>query len=462
MPEELALAGVPARERAGRCLGRRGRLARGRSPAAPGSARPASAAARSCWRCARTCGSSSCTATSTPAWVGSGRERLDALVLASAGLRRLGREAEISFELSPAQMTPAAGQGALVLQARRGEEEAQGGLRGAQRRVRAGRADRRAGGGSRARGRLHQPGRDPRPQAGRAARRLAAFVGLADGSEWVRDESRGDAGRGRRGRGRAGPPAARRGRRGAAATGRPEGAERGGRERPGRRRLPGRGGPRRPGPDDQPLARPDRGGGRDLPRPADPARERWRGRARRRSWSTSASSPAAPRSRRRRSRRGWSRRRASGRSVVRLKGGDPFVFGRGAEEAEALRAAGVEFEVVPGVTAGVAAAAYAGIPVTHRDDASAVAFVTGHEDPEKAETALDWEALAALPRDAGLLHGGEAAGRELRGADRRRPRPRRAGGGDRAGHDGPGSARSRRPWGRSPRPSAPSGSGRRR
>ncbi|HET8565932.1 MAG TPA: uroporphyrinogen-III C-methyltransferase [Solirubrobacterales bacterium] len=86
-----------------------------------------------------------------------------------------------------------------------------------------------------------------------------------------------------------------------------------------------------------------------------------------------------------------------GRSVVRLKGGDPFVFGRGGEEGEALRAAGVEFEVVPGLTAGVAATAYAGIPVTHRDDASAVAFVTGHEDPEKEESALDWSGLARFP-----------------------------------------------------------------
>ena len=82
---------------------------------------------------------------------------------------------------------------------------------------------------------------------------------------------------------------------------------------------------------------------------------------------------------------------------MRLKGGDPFVFGRGGEEAEALAAAGIPFEVVPGITAGVAAPAYAGIPVTHRDDASAVAFVTGHEDPAKPESALDWDALAAFP-----------------------------------------------------------------
>jgi uroporphyrinogen III methyltransferase/synthase len=86
-----------------------------------------------------------------------------------------------------------------------------------------------------------------------------------------------------------------------------------------------------------------------------------------------------------------------GRDVVRLKGGDPFVFGRGGEEAQALAEAGVPFEVVPGVTAGVAAPAYAGIPVTHRDDASAVAFVTGHEDPAKPESALDWDALARFP-----------------------------------------------------------------
>jgi uroporphyrinogen III methyltransferase/synthase len=87
----------------------------------------------------------------------------------------------------------------------------------------------------------------------------------------------------------------------------------------------------------------------------------------------------------------------AGRMVVRLKGGDPFMFGRGSEEAEVLRAAGIPYEVVPGVTAGVAAPAYAGIPVTHRGLASAVAFLTGHEDPAKPESALDWPAIAGFP-----------------------------------------------------------------
>ncbi len=90
-------------------------------------------------------------------------------------------------------------------------------------------------------------------------------------------------------------------------------------------------------------------------------------------------------------------RAQEGRQVVRLKGGDPFVFGRGGEEAQACVAAGVAFEVVPAVTSGIAAPAYAGIPVTQRGITSAVAFVTGHEDPEKPETLIDWPALAAFP-----------------------------------------------------------------
>ena len=90
-------------------------------------------------------------------------------------------------------------------------------------------------------------------------------------------------------------------------------------------------------------------------------------------------------------------RARGGALVVRLKGGDPFVFGRGGEEALALAAAGIAFEVVPGITAGIAAAGYAGIPVTHRGLASAVALITAHEDPRKPEQAVDWQALAAFP-----------------------------------------------------------------
>jgi uroporphyrinogen III methyltransferase/synthase len=86
-----------------------------------------------------------------------------------------------------------------------------------------------------------------------------------------------------------------------------------------------------------------------------------------------------------------------GKCVVRLKGGDPYVFGRGAEEAEALRRAEIPFEVVPGISAALGVSSYAGIPLTHRDDASAVALVTGHQDPANPANPLDWKALAQFP-----------------------------------------------------------------
>ncbi|NJD91498.1 MAG: uroporphyrinogen-III C-methyltransferase [Geobacter sp.] len=84
----------------------------------------------------------------------------------------------------------------------------------------------------------------------------------------------------------------------------------------------------------------------------------------------------------------------AGKTVARLKGGDPFIFGRGGEECEALLAAGISFEIVPGVTAGVGAAAYAGIPLTHRHVTTSVAFITGHEHPDKDISEIDWEKLS--------------------------------------------------------------------
>ena len=98
----------------------------------------------------------------------------------------------------------------------------------------------------------------------------------------------------------------------------------------------------------------------------------------------------------------------AGQTVVRLKGGDPFVFGRGGEEAQELATAGVPFEIVPGISSAVAAPAYAGIPVTHRDHCSSYTVITGHERPEKGgESAIDLENLAKNPGTKIVLMGVE-------------------------------------------------------
>ena len=94
-----------------------------------------------------------------------------------------------------------------------------------------------------------------------------------------------------------------------------------------------------------------------------------------------------------------------GKMVVRLKGGDPYIFGRGGEEAQELIKEGIGFEIVPGITSAISAPAYAGIPVTHRDYASMVTFITGHEDPTKEESSLDWETLAKFPGTIVILMG---------------------------------------------------------
>src|SRR6266516_3626192 len=99
-----------------------------------------------------------------------------------------------------------------------------------------------------------------------------------------------------------------------------------------------------------------------------------------------------------------------GKQVVRLKGGDPFVFGRGAEEAQAIADAGIPFEVVPGITSAIAGPAYAGIPMTHRAHNSHVTFFTGHEDPAKTESAIDYAALAKLGGTQVMLMGVERLG----------------------------------------------------
>ena len=96
-----------------------------------------------------------------------------------------------------------------------------------------------------------------------------------------------------------------------------------------------------------------------------------------------------------------------GKTVVRLKGGDPYIFGRGGEEAEELAEAGVPFEVVPGISSTVAAPNYAGIPLTHRDFCSTYQVITGHEDPTKPDSGLDWAQIARMPGTKVVLMGVE-------------------------------------------------------
>src|SRR5881296_2520338 len=99
-----------------------------------------------------------------------------------------------------------------------------------------------------------------------------------------------------------------------------------------------------------------------------------------------------------------------GKTVVRLKGGDPYIFGRGGEEAEELAAANIPFEVVPGITSVVAGPNYAGIPLTHRDYCSSFTVVTGHEDPAREDSAIDWARLANAPGTKIILMGAERIG----------------------------------------------------
>jgi uroporphyrinogen III methyltransferase / synthase len=98
---------------------------------------------------------------------------------------------------------------------------------------------------------------------------------------------------------------------------------------------------------------------------------------------------------------------SAGKTVTRLKGGDPFLFGRGGEEAEALVAAGCRFEIVPGITSAIGGPAYAGIPVTHRAHNTMLTIFTGHEDPTKAESSINYAALAAAPGTKVMLMGVE-------------------------------------------------------
>jgi uroporphyrin-III C-methyltransferase len=142
-----------------------------------------------------------------------------------------------------------------------------------------------------------------------------------------------------------------------------------------------------------------------------------------------------------------------GKTVVRLKGGDPYVFGRGGEEAEQLADAGIPFEVVPGVSSFVAVPNYAGVPLTHRDCCSRLTLLTGHDDPARESESIDWAHLAKTPGTKVIMMGTNASAKSPNGSSPRgwnlRPHRRRAVGhhrpptlgGGHAGHDRAGGCR---------------------
>ncbi len=148
-----------------------------------------------------------------------------------------------------------------------------------------------------------------------------------------------------------------------------------------------------------------------------------------------------------------------GRNVVRLKGGDASIFARGGDEADACRAAGIPFEIVPGITSGLATAAYAEIPLTHFEDASAVALVTGHERDDKEESHLDYKALAAFPGTLVFYMGVKWAGTVERGSHGTRESPPTPRWPWSNGAAGPVSRPSSAPWRRWWMPSGKRGSG---
>ncbi len=125
-----------------------------------------------------------------------------------------------------------------------------------------------------------------------------------------------------------------------------------------------------------------------------------------------------------------------GKVVTRLKGGDPFVFGRGGEEAEELRKAGFDFEIVPGISSAIAAPAYAGIPVTHRAVATAFMVITGHEDPTKEQTQVDWAGVAKFFGTRVILMGVERIGTIAGELVRHGTSPENAGRHGTLGHNG--------------------------